>query len=1282
MENGRAVIILLVLSLFLWIPSLIDSYEAPSTHPGLTSEIIKFYEGNTGQKFEEDEKKIIIQASIDEDNDIRFFNHFYDPINNIGAFLLKRFPTSKVWVNDVYKQAKFLDADDKALFAVTKRFSHEGDFTWDRAIYEYAWGNKNRGLESLGHVLHLMEDLTVPDHVRNDNHPNVHAPIYGEDVLGEASFYEMYTNRFNKENIDVASQLIADNEDITSRSDIETYFDSIASFTNSNFFSRETLPDSGEYEMPVVKDLTTETVGSFSYLTQTVNNKKYKLVSFKDFTQSNNTEVRYYFLNDAMGLVMSSYWAVLSREAVKNGAGVIDLFFREVEKEKITKELFNRNRAPIAEAADAVVDAGVKTYSYIERKTIQAYNYTEKKVVQAYNYVEDKTVKTYNYSAEKISEGYNFAKNTTVSLAKETFSVFTAVMGYTKTSVADLFFDSEASISKVFVDDNQKQDNATPDAENNQELREILNQIRYTQSLVRELQNNISNYEKVVNNTTTVPNQNNTQPAIAENNNQNVPQLALALPVLSAGSPAPVVEEIIEETVDEDIEGEIGGDDVVVIPKAVISAANFSQCGASVSPDVCMLFSQNVDVNIETDIEDFLYIEYAVGDTVATSTEKTFQITEAELLEGKNTANVRLKYIDDTYSDTTTLSFYIYSRPVVINEIAWMGTEASTNDEWMEIANTTDYEINLDGFVLGSIDETPNITLSGTISANGYYLLERIDDMVVQDILADKTYAGALSNDGEEIILKYGDKIIDRTPAITDGFAFGDNDSKCSMERYSRFEDGDNADNWMDAEYTFSIGLDAEGNSICGTPKARNAISYVVNRGFPILSETTLDARNSPYIIDGYIFINGGKLNIPAGTILKFYSNNSTMVNIDGKIDMQGTSEKPVVLTSFYDKGYLNEYGNVIDSLDNSGGYIYMDGENGEIKARHTKIRTMRNGFDIFSGKIDMDDVEIEQSLDYSDMTFRNNSRGVFGDITYIPIQNGAGNLLSTYDTSEISISNLNFSGSVGGYDVINTFDTTKVSVGNINGTEINVPLASVYFDSELAINDVALTNTSDEDLFSVYTNAKLTVSKLALENIIDNRILSAYFNSNVDLSDVSFGQSGDLEVFATYGESKTNITNLTGTKIGDGGFAVMYGTSNLTAYNLQINEGSFNGITIYGNTGSVPKLILKNSKFTNIADTIISSIEANVQIENTELSGALVGIDIRGGELFVNNSVIKNNIVGIWNRDDSATIDVRDNDWGDNTGPYHETENPEGLGDTIVGTAIFDPWIGKEVTP
>ena len=62
---------------------------------------------------------------------------------------------------------------------------------------------------------------------------------------------------------------------------------------------------------------------------------------------------------------------------------------------------------------------------------------------------------------------------------------------------------------------------------------------------------------------------------------------------------------------------------------------------------------------------------------------------------------------------------------VVINEIAWMGTVVSSADEWIELKNNTDGEIDLTNWTLKAIDGSPEINLSGIISASGYFLLER-----------------------------------------------------------------------------------------------------------------------------------------------------------------------------------------------------------------------------------------------------------------------------------------------------------------------------------------------------------------------------------------------------------------------------------------------------------------------------------------------------------------------------------------------------------------------------
>jgi hypothetical protein len=112
-----------------------------------------------------------------------------------------------------------------------------------------------------------------------------------------------------------------------------------------------------------------------------------------------------------------------------------------------------------------------------------------------------------------------------------------------------------------------------------------------------------------------------------------------------------------------------------------------------------------------------------------------------------------------------TNSTYVPSRsagpsPVVINEIAWAGTPASQYDEWIELYNNADRDIDLRGWLLSAADGTPSIQLSGVIPAHGFYLLERTDDTAVINVAADQVYAGALENSGETLYL-YGAEVVD-----------------------------------------------------------------------------------------------------------------------------------------------------------------------------------------------------------------------------------------------------------------------------------------------------------------------------------------------------------------------------------------------------------------------------------------------------------------------------------------------------------------------------------------
>jgi hypothetical protein len=111
-----------------------------------------------------------------------------------------------------------------------------------------------------------------------------------------------------------------------------------------------------------------------------------------------------------------------------------------------------------------------------------------------------------------------------------------------------------------------------------------------------------------------------------------------------------------------------------------------------------------------------------------------------------------------------------------------MGTTSSANAEWIELFNPGSQSVDLKGWVLASQDGAPSISLTGSIGAGGYYLLERTSDASVPDIAADQIYTGILSNVGEDLILRNasGDVIDEVNQA--NGWLGGDNTSKKTMQ--------------------------------------------------------------------------------------------------------------------------------------------------------------------------------------------------------------------------------------------------------------------------------------------------------------------------------------------------------------------------------------------------------------------------------------------------------------------------------------------------------------------
>lgn len=321
----------LSLSIFLiLIPVVLFSYDENTTHPGLTSEIVEFYNASFPKRaISAEEKKWIVQGSMDEDTWPRWINHFYDPVYNQGwtaegfgtissstgrwlnSILLSDHPplASKYWAQSPSTQAEYKDFG--------------GNQTWQRALASYASGDKQAAFLALGHILHLLEDATVPEHTRNDTHAHPLHLFTGDD----GSPYEKYAKRYSSKTVFPinAASLVRAGVRPVALSTLTAYFNALAFYSNTYFFSKDTV-QTAKYALPVVirsdndygygKDRD----GSIFPLARKVAQRK------ADFSWATA-----FVLNDVVTdqVILEAYFDRLSRAAIVHGAGVVQLFFNQ-----------------------------------------------------------------------------------------------------------------------------------------------------------------------------------------------------------------------------------------------------------------------------------------------------------------------------------------------------------------------------------------------------------------------------------------------------------------------------------------------------------------------------------------------------------------------------------------------------------------------------------------------------------------------------------------------------------------------------------------------------------------------------------------------------------------------------------------------------------------------------------------------------------------------------------------------------------------------------------------
>lgn len=145
---------------------------------------------------------------------------------------------------------------------------------------------------------------------------------------------------------------------------------------------------------------------------------------------------------------------------------------------------------------------------------------------------------------------------------------------------------------------------------------------------------------------------------------------------------------------------------------------------------------------------------------------------------------------------------------IVFHEIAWTGTTRSDAQQWIELVNTTEKPIHLDGWKLRTRSGHVDMELKGILRPKGSFLIvnDTMGDM--PGIPAQMTLAGTLSPDGEELeIVNPKGRVIERVNA----WHAGDPSTHATMQRIYPYGFAHRKRSWKTSSVRYDYGYGTPG---------------------------------------------------------------------------------------------------------------------------------------------------------------------------------------------------------------------------------------------------------------------------------------------------------------------------------------------------------------------------------------------------------------------------------------------------------------------------------------
>lgn len=720
-----------------------------NTHAYLTQEAVNFYNKNfSDNKIDDNLRAFLIDGSRREDDTPRWMNHFYDPVNNRGITydpvidvaipIVGDWVSSKVWSQSPATQDKLVYKVSETIGSILtaiqqhdiSKVTAETNFTWQKAVNLYLNGDKSGAMFALGHVLHLLEDLSVPAHTRDDPH------------ISDDS-YELYSDKFQISSPDINLSKALANLAPIKLADLESYFQSLATYTNNNFYSDDTIGINRGYSKPEIDLVNVEDIGGYTYAASYIDHQRYYLT-----TKSSGTEIFSKASNMRIDdIVQRSYWNILSQKSVQYSAGLINLFFTEVAKAEAdpqyAKAFDVEPKSFIGRAADSLASfaAAVKTAA------VSAFT----QIVGGNN---DYLVQTIDVSSS--SPSANGSQASIAPAAGKKYAVRITEIMYNPAGA-----DGGKEWFEVYNADSESVDLSSLSARIGGSNHKIKADITSRGDLAPGAYAVVADDADAFR--STYPNYSGLALDSVVSLNNSGSEIALVN--------GEVVLNSVKYSAGQGASGDGGS----------LQLINGRWMPGEPTPGR----TNKLIVKPPEETTSSLKIS-ATSSDFATSTDKAIASSTSDAVKPKQE-----KVVNATATSTGVAacpfatSATLVDKKVIINEVAWMGSLSGAENEWIELKNISPSLVDISGWQLLSGDGDIKIIIpAGSIlSPSGLYLLERTDDNSVPGIKADLIYKGGLANSGEE--LKFLDNRCAAADAIqaSSGWPAGDAVTKRTMER-------------------------------------------------------------------------------------------------------------------------------------------------------------------------------------------------------------------------------------------------------------------------------------------------------------------------------------------------------------------------------------------------------------------------------------------------------------------------------------------------------------------